>query len=491
MGWWLLGRVTPQVYGDLWYVLALINSLSTLAFWIILPRRFLHKQKYQICLFTFSLVILVATLIHNAWLLGHFPLILNLILAAIILGFSFRQPTTITFVKILKYFTMSIGILLSIIAFLLYMITSPVTKWPKVAGPYEIGVVQTVLIDKTRKENLLKTKTPNERHIPIIIWYPAVSAENYPVAPPFIRPTKTIPISTFFRAERNIATNVYIGAPLAHVEKPYPIIVYLHGFTGHANANLTTIETLTRHGYIVVGITHPDSRSLSGIEKTKLFKDEFSNILKPENAIRLRRYSDVNFVLKNLQRLNSTPFVKNWKEPFNLSKINCMGMSLGAHVLLEITPSACETMVLLDPVSIFKTPINKPFLMFNSMVGFGIKSAVSKASRLKNNQFVVLIKESRHVNFIDESWKYPVFFWVTGIGCDPASILCNIISRGSIDPSYAIKQTNKMILNFLNVYVKGNGKFSPYQHMDEFPHALIFFKQPVDEAGDESNIGGK
>ncbi len=142
--------------------------------------------------------------------------------------------------------------LFSIVAVLLLAScsTKPWTSFlPELEGEYQIiGTTKIVLDDP--------------RQLLIQVWYPAENKGDGVIDPMITKEqadvfvNMTLPIGKQ-QMESRLPSSSWVDAPILPSSEPYPIIIFDHGFEGYEKQNMTQMEELASHGYVVFGVNHP------------------------------------------------------------------------------------------------------------------------------------------------------------------------------------------------------------------------------------------
>ena len=108
----------------------------------------------------------------------------------------------------------------------------------------------------------------DERRLVVQVWYPA-SDDGAGVLEPVMSKQEikgltgiNIPLGEEARANR-LPSNAFLDVPIEPSGAPYPVIIFDHGFEGYAKQNLTQMEELASHDYIVVSVSHPGESAVT------------------------------------------------------------------------------------------------------------------------------------------------------------------------------------------------------------------------------------
>jgi len=268
----------------------------------------------------------------------------------------------------------------------------PVFGFPHPTGPYGIGTVTYHWIDRQRDE--LFTADPDDhREVMVQIWYPAKkdpSARRAPyvqdagaLAPPL---AKAFHLPTFaFDHFKYVSTNAISSAPVATDEPSYPVLIFLHGFSGFRQHNTFQVEELVSHGYIVAAIDQPYAAASvvfpDGRQAVGLSRDQMSPLVRasyapaeivpalngqmlPEGIVPYLA-QDVGFTLDQLAALNQADPARILTGRLNLRHAGVFGVSLGAIVgaeacRTELRLQACLMMDAPMPTNVVKAGLRRP-----------------------------------------------------------------------------------------------------------------------------------
>ena len=351
-------------------------------------------------------------------------------------------------------------------------------------GPYGIGTQVFFWTDETRSEQY--TTDPTDfRNLLVQIWYPAQMKDNYQKITHMVFPERTLesmantlnaPVSLIKHGARLMSSAVRGAYPVEG--KTFPLILFSHGDGGVATQNLSQIEALVSHGYIVIAPNHTYNASITFDQDGTPITYK-SNITWTEQAMHNKkyyanqliryRYEDIMFVLAEISKEGLRgPMLNPYYKIIDFDRVGMLGHSMGAgtsyHAL--INDKRIKSAVALDgwffPLDqkTFSTKTNQPFLhlgqeeFFNLDIGGDINDTEEGKMNfdihnviLKNNtrSFVVYVKNSLHQDFTDFKQIYiqdkPFTFPMSGLGDVSKNKIKNIM--------------NKTILEFFDYALKG------------------------------------
>jgi len=255
----------------------------------------------------------------------------------------------------------------------------PVTLLPRPDGPHRIGTTTIVLLDPSRTDDAAATpsgpaRTGTPRELVVQLWYPAD-----PTAPS--EPGPLMPSAVAFADVGGAALGLpaftlgHLGVVPGHatpdapaLDRPLPVVVLAHGWTGFRTAQADLAEHLASHGYIVAAADHtlgalvttfPDGRA---IPFDPALLPEFGTVEDAEYARRSRALvamfaEDIELVLRALDQAPPDALAGR----IDPTRIALIGHSTGggAAVLACSRTPACGAVVGFDP---WVAPLPAPLL---------------------------------------------------------------------------------------------------------------------------------
>lgn len=300
--------------------------------------------------------------------------------------------------------------------------------------------------------------------------------------------TDTNRVETFTNTGENRKLTVQFWYP-EKTNETYPLIVFSHGAFGVKMSNTSTFMELASNGYVVCSIDHPyhaagtidtDGNLTIGSSKfvqevidansdTYSEKEQFELY---ENWMNLRT-DDINFIidiiLKNIE--NSSEEVYSL---IDANKIGLMGHSLGGAASAQLGRERDDISAVINidgsmlgeyridkngDIVINNEPYSLPLLNFYSE--YVINELIADPeyvypnkyiSSISSNAFEVCIKGSNHMSYTD----LPLF---SPLLANQLSGISGGLSKANVDKYYCIETMNKLVLEFFNCYVKGEGGF--------------------------------
>lgn len=368
----------------------------------------------------------------------------------------------------------------------------PVFKLPQPSGPYSIGMQDLYFKDTSRPEKF--TKNINDRReLMVRVWYPArqvtgISPQPYwfpahAIAEPVL---KGYEIPTFGLDHLELVpTHSYPLAPAAEGEI-FPVLVFSHGY-GKADftRNLTQMEELASHGYIVFSINHtcetwatvfPDGRVVPEYEFVP------KELLAPEiwDASYDDQFGtwveDTRYILDQIEALQSGKRESAVTGHLNLNKVGVFGTSFGGATAVEICliDARCKAGANMDGSQFGYTDyrdkhLKKPFLFFYNEYSEGMNDYIYNG--VENWAYRVTIAGTYHSNYGDSALWSPLSRY--------ASVLNERVSSfGKIDQRRMIQIVNAYLLAFFDRHLKDNPDSLLNAPSPDFPEVDYRFHKP-------------
>lgn len=267
----------------------------------------------------------------------------------------------------------------------------------------------------------------------------------------------------------------------------YPLVVFSHGAYGVRESNTSTFTELASHGYVVVSIDHPyHSFYTQGVDgKVTMVNAEYMREVNDSNKdgvytveelygltrkwMKLRT-GDMNLVIDHILEKAASSEEPVYQR-IDTGHIGVFGHSMGgaASVALGRERSDVDAVVNLDApfftelvydrklndLAAKNEPYRVPLLnIYTDDVWRQLgKNSAYAANKTDNPNFkdayTVHFEGAKHLSLTD----LPLF----------SPILANMLQRGQadIDKYYCIETMNRLILEFYDYTLKGNGQFAP------------------------------
>ncbi|WMC92356.1 alpha/beta hydrolase family protein [Kineothrix sp. MB12-C1] len=315
----------------------------------------------------------------------------------------------------------------------------PQYEQPEPTGGYEVATAKYTWTDNSRADEF--SESGGNRALTVEFWYP----EN--------------------------------------ADKTYPLVVFSHGAFGFSGSNYSTFLELASNGYIVasIGHTYHAFYTMDTTGKITTVDTGFINKVSEINAVHdtqheeeiynttsgwlKLRTDDENFVIDTILRQCKNNNTDTLFSIINTERIGLMGHSLGgassaqigrehddidAVIILDGTMLGEEVAFENNAVVLNDTPYPIPLLNIYAEDHYTnskelVGDAYNNFYTTKNAvcAYETVFKNAGHLNFTD----LPLF----------SPTLAGMLGVGTIDERYCIETMNKVVLEFLNSYLKDAG----------------------------------
>jgi len=267
----------------------------------------------------------------------------------------------------------------------------PVPAIPTPSGPYPIGTRIYELTDTSRKE--IYSGKDEARRFLIQVWYPAEAGtsseqarwmDKAEIYAPAV--ANQIKMPAFFLDHLALVkVPAYKNATVAKADKPFPIILFSHGWQGFNAQNTTQALELASHGFIVVGVQHtygavitvfPDGtiapNNPDALPPDTTPTEEYENTA---HILDKQWAGDLGFTLDYLKSQNEDSS-SAFHNLLDLSRVGVYGHSTGGGAAIQFcgTDSRCKALLgmapFMSPVSyeVINDGVTQPaFFMFSQL----------------------------------------------------------------------------------------------------------------------------
>ncbi|MEC0092192.1 alpha/beta hydrolase family protein [Paenibacillus macquariensis] len=408
-------------------------------------------------------------------------LLVYIMTALFILIVLFRHSEKMVNLKIGKFLKYSLS---SLIVILLVVSTGlsvylPVFNLPKLDGPEKVGTQTFHFTDQNRDEVLTEDQS-DKRELMVQVWYPTENSNNNKREPLFPKDKEMFKkyIQTYssslnlpdfvFNYWKYSKTNSYENVEILPSTSPYPVVLLSHGMGTSRVLHASQAENLASHGFIVVTIDHTYS-TFATIFPDGRVTDYITKMTKIDDRSKVGDIwtKDVEFVINQIENLNSGVIESQFKGKIDLNNMGVMGHSFGGATAFNTTylDPRIKAGVNMDG-SLYKVKnrddINKPFMFIRSgsfkewLVDFKkdknsddeITKQLSDELHIMKNVInqggnVIYIEGTQHFNFTDLQF-YSELIKLTGI-------------TGDINGKKGSSIVNQYVLDFFNKQLKGTG----------------------------------
>lgn len=332
-----------------------------------------------------------------------------------------------------------ITILGTLLAFLLLgaaaalSIFAPIFQIPSPSGPFSIGTQDLHLVDTSRPE--LFTDDPDDhRQLLVRVWYPAepTTGEALQAYWPEVKHggpllLKQLGLPTFLLDYMAlIPSHSYGNAAIAPASSKYPVLVFSHGYTDDLSGQLTVMEELASHGYVIFAISHPYEALITEFPDGQIILVDPRAFSMPHlsesRQINLDEQfgtwvKDTYFVLNKLEEMNADQTDSPFSGHLDLQKIGIFGYSFGGATAVEVCllDRRCQAGANMDGsqfgyVDFSLNHLKVPFLFFYSENSAGMNDYIYSA--VENWAYRVTVKGTTHFNFTDKVLWSPYLHYV-------------------------------------------------------------------------------
>ncbi|MFN8411857.1 MAG: dienelactone hydrolase family protein [Anaerolineales bacterium] len=358
----------------------------------------------------------------------------------------------------------------------------PVPKIPAPSGPYSIGTSIYEMTDTSRKE--LYSGKDESRRFMIQVWYPAEIKATDVKAPWMTNAQIFAPaIASFIKMPPYFLDHLalvdipaYKNAQLANTDKPFPIILFSHGWKGFNAQNTGQALELASHGYVVIAVQHtygaittvfPDGTIAPNNPTALPAQDNDPNYEEIARKLVNQWAGDMSFVLDQLNSPESEAG-SFFKSHLDFSRIGVYGHSTGGGAAIQFcgTDPRCKAVLGMDPfmrpvsAEVIANGVSQPsFFMFSQ---FWVDDTNSINNKLFNQFYpntsdnfgVIEITGTKHYDFSDLPLLSPI---APQLGL-----------KGPLNGKRVTEIVNSYLLNFFEMTLNGktltlfNGNFSDY-----------------------------
>ena len=350
----------------------------------------------------------------------------------------------------------------------------PVFRLPEPTGQFQIGATNLYLVDNTRPETF--TPDPDDhREVMVRVWYPAQLMTG----------SKAVPLMEYppvqFDHLSLVKTHGYQDAPVSNAQPAFPVLIFSHGHVGFIEQNLTLLEELASHGYIVCSMAHPyqtiattfpDGRV---VPAEAVLANDFLHGKSPTQAVyaeHLRVWAeDTRFLIDELERIQAGERESPLVGKLDLNRLGIFGQSFGGVTAVKVctVDDRCRAGISLDSGlpgdytgRAADPPLKQPFMfMLNEVAGHYRSGTLG---RLKNTTYIVAVQGTTHFDYTDLFLYSPVFKFTRIFG--------------PIEGDRMVRIINAYTVAFWDKYLKG--EISPLLDgpSPEYPEVIIELTKP-------------
>ena len=279
-------------------------------------------------------------------------------------------------------------------------------------GSYPVGVRTVVLVDKSRKDEY----SGGPRTLVTEIWYPAAEEA---------REGKKATFRGFFGQHQEAAGEFvrHFGGRIEEVEKRFrccgvrdaalrkgrfPLLVFSHGNGGVRHQNISQVEHLAGHGYIVVSPDHTGNAGLTPLPSRALPYDRTGR----RRSARARPL-DVSFLITELLRRGGQ--ADSWLSGrLDPGRIGVLGHSFGGFTACRAAETDRRVKAILPMTGAYGKKTSVPMLLMLGDKDRTMGVAGNTVSRLfyescGGPKYLVSLKRGGHFSFTDIDYIAPGF----------------------------------------------------------------------------------
>ncbi len=362
-----------------------------------------------------------------------------------------RKPVGKKEYKLLPGFVKAVLMLLLVFIAVTPALIFPQYKQPKVTGKHPVATALFTYTNQNQTETF--TNTGEKRKVNVEFWYPADSTGG----------------------------------------ENYPLVVFSHGSMGMKTSNTSTFMELASNGYVVCSIDHPYiaiyTRGSDGhvIIQSPSFRQEFFDVnngkydeataFQLEHKWMTVETTDINFVLDTILASAQDPGSAAVYHLVDGQKIGLMGHSLGGEASAQVARERkdIDAVVNLDAdlSGEYVDVVNSQRVLNNTPYPVPILTILSdeltrRIAIIPNANEVVAVKHvvatAPHAYEID--FPGTNHLSVTDLALNSPLLTSLLNSSGpsvagaDANPLATIEKLNATVLEFFNVYLKGEGSFT-------------------------------
>jgi predicted dienelactone hydrolase len=351
----------------------------------------------------------------------------------------------------------------------------PVFRLPDPTGQHPVGTTKLYLVDYTRPE-IFSQDPDDHREFMVQVWYPARVEPDVKLAP-------LMEHTPFFQFSHLalVQTHAYQDVPVSNVQPSYPVLIFSHGHVGFIEQNLTQMEELASHGYIVFSIGHtyhaittvfPDGHV---VPADSVLANNFLKGISPTQDIyaeHLRIWTDDTlFLINELEGIQAGERESLFVGKLDMTRLGIFGQSFGGVTAVQVcmVDDRCRAGISLDSglpsdyaSRAIDSPLKQPFMFMLSQGAAHSRSRI--LGTLKNTVYGVTVCGTTHFNFTDLYLYSPALKFTKAFG--------------PIDGSRMVKIINSYTLAFFDEYLKG--EMSPLLDgpSPNYPEVTIEMRNP-------------
>lgn len=348
---------------------------------------------------------------------------------------------------------------------------------PMDAGPYPVGVLTTVFVDRSRTDNV--TKEP--RTLVTEIWYPATDdTRSKPknkysdFIPGGVTPLIETALKTGYRLSAAELDKVFWNEAVRNAnvrQGRFPLVVFSHGNGGTRHQNTFWCDYLASHGYIVVSADHTGNARMTIINGTLI---TFQPAERANSA--KDRPVDVSFLLDKMIEWNRGGD-KRFAGKIDTDRVAISGMSFGSFTShwASDADKRFKAVVAMSGAPPTHTNLTVPTLRMlgteDRTLGETGNALIRKNHEIhKGPAFLLEMKNGGHYSFTD-MFKLTKQFG-DGIGRGKRLKNDEEVAYTPMEATYKI--INSYSIAFLGYYLKGEKEYLNFLRDNHWKDELIW-----------------
>lgn len=331
---------------------------------------------------------------------------------------------------------------------------------PATTGPYHVGYLESVVVDRSRTD-ALNSRPDQPRRLPIGFWYPSAARFNRPRR--YVTDVREALVLNSLGLGDQIGAAAYLGtdasndAPVA--EGRFPLLVFSPGFGSPFENYQVFAEQLASYGYVVVGVNHP---GISGA----LFLDgdtypSFADFpVEKSDSLNQLTIDDLQVVLAQIQDGRALPSLILGRS-IDQSRVGAFGHSFGGSAAIRWAARNPTVRVAVDLDGTvwgdeFKKPLKTKAMFVRTQLSAQYDPSMETAwKNLTQKSLLVTMPQPEHPTFGD-------FYFITKVVIGPGADAPEA-GYGQNAPAN-IAFVRNLLVNYFNVTLKN----LPVSRLDDY-----------------------
>ncbi|MBM3886414.1 alpha/beta fold hydrolase [Candidatus Dependentiae bacterium] len=363
--------------------------------------------------------------------------------------------------------------------------------FPAPTGEYAVGTTRYHMIDRDRLDPYDQSLF---RELMVQVWYPTsrrTTGATAPYLPDVMPHMKRMANETFYVPQIlldyllvDIKCHAFEDAPLLARKQNFPVIVLCHGLSSLVSLHTAHAENLASHGFIVFGINHTFTCSLSIFPDGRMYPFKFDwyapDKCKEFNKIVNVWQQDVRFVLNRIEDLNNKQNEAKdniFHHKLDLDKIGMFGHSMGGATSTQVCrrDDRVKAAVNMDGPLFggdYEDGFKKPYMV---MVADG--SLKRTTSRLTEQELVtqrITREEELYLKTIFQFGNLNLCGNIRAMGADAYYVCFSDSGHNTFTDVVLVKEAS-LLLGFLEYLGLNTGTIPPLRAMEIVNKLLVDF----------------